>query len=325
MPLQYNQEWADATIEFRAAMAASKTALHDISSRRRALDAMLDGITAVSPPIPSDMVVKVHPFNSYDDTPLSVHQFALRSDFNGSPRPALFYIHGGGMIHGKASHAYPFLVKHIQECGVQVLIVDFRIAPEHPHPVPIEDCFAGLKWVQANSAKLNVDPARIALWGHSSGAGMAAALALMARDRGFEPKIAKQILISPMLDCRTAMAPVDKELEPFLVAADGNDILTGWSAYLGRDWVEEEVVDLPYASPSRAKSLQGLPDTYIHVGALDLFRDECAEYAVRLAKDGVNVDFHLYAGVPHVFMPVAPEVDVVKRAQANQLAAFKSF
>ena len=98
------------------------------------------------------------------------------------------------MIHGRAADTYPFLVHYFQECGVQVLVVEFRLAPEHPHPVPMEDCFAGLKWLQAHSTSLNIDPARIALWGHSSGAGMAAALALMARDRGLKPKIAKQIL-----------------------------------------------------------------------------------------------------------------------------------
>ena len=179
--------------------------------------------------------------------------------------------------------------------------------------------------MQAHATELNVDPARMAVWGHSSGAGMAAGLALMARDRGLEPKIAKQILMSPMLDSRTAMVPVDKEIEPFLVAWTWDDNLTGWSAYLGRDWIEQEVIDLPYASPSRARSLKGLPDTYIDVAGLDLFRDECMDYAARLAKDGVNVDFHLYSGVPHVFISVASGVDEVTRAKANQLAAFRGF
>ena len=85
------------------------------------------------------------------------------------------------------------------------------------------------------------------------------------------------------------------------------------------------VVDLAYASPSRARSLEGLPDTYIEVGGLDLFRVECVEYAARLAKSGVTADFHLYSGVPHLFDSLAPEVDVARRAKANQLAAFKSF
>lgn len=122
MPLKYNQDWADATTAFRAAMAASKPALHDISTRRQTLDAMLAGITATSPQIPSGMIVTVYPFKTYDNTLLSIHQFALKSDFNESPRPAIFYIHGGGMIHGKASDLYPFLVQHIQECNIQVLL-----------------------------------------------------------------------------------------------------------------------------------------------------------------------------------------------------------
>ncbi|KAH8806026.1 arylesterase/monooxygenase [Xylogone sp. PMI_703] len=325
MPLRYDEEWAEATPAFRAAMASSKPAVHDISSRREALDAMIAGINATMAPLPSHIGVDVHSFQSYDGTQLSIHQFALKSNSEKGPRPALFYIHGGGMIHGKASDISAFMAEHIQECGIQVLAVDFRIAPEHPHPTPLEDCFAGLKWVQEHAAALNVDPGRIAAWGHSSGAGMAAGLALMARDRGLEPKLAKQILISPMLDSRTATKPVDKEIEPFLVAWNWNDNLTGWSAYLGRDWVEDGVVDLVYASPSHAKTLKGLPDTYIDVAALDLFRDECVDYAAKLAKDGVYVEFHLYAGVPHVFMPVAPNTDVAKRAKANQLAAFRSF
>lgn len=239
MPLGYNQEWADATTVFRAAMSASKPALHDISARRQTLDSMLASIAAIGPPIPSSMIVKKYPFNSYDNTPLSIHQLAPKSHSDESLQPALFYIHGGGMIHGIATDTYPFLVHYVQECGVQVLVVEFRLAPEHPHPVPIEDCFAGLKWLQAHSTALNIDPARIALWGHSSGVGMAAALALMARDRGLEPKIAKQILMAPMLDCRTARMAVDKHIEPFLVAWSWEDNLTGWSAYLGRDWLEE--------------------------------------------------------------------------------------
>lgn len=145
----------------------------------------------------------------------------------------------------------------------------------------------------------------------------------MVRDRGLSPPPAKQMLLFPMLDDRNTIP--DPHIAP-LAAASGwsyNSNITAWSAYLGKDKVGGSDVS-PYAAPARAENLEGLPDAYIDVGQLDIFSDEAIMYARRLAKAGIEVEFHLYPGAVHFFVAPAPGADVSKRARANWIRVLKS-
>jgi acetyl esterase/lipase len=186
----------------------------------------------------------------------------------------------------------------------------------------VEDCYAGLTWLHANAQKFNVDPTRIAVKGESAGGGLAAGVALMARDKNLSPPLAKQILIYPMLDDRTKE---DAALVPF-ASWSYVDNVTGWTALLGANKAGKAEADVPiYCAPARAKSLKGLPSTYIDVGTLDIFRDEDIEYAQRLAKENIDVEFHLYPGLPHAFELTGAKTNATKRALENRMRAMMSF
>ncbi|WP_235987458.1 alpha/beta hydrolase [Halosaccharopolyspora lacisalsi] len=224
---------------------------------------------------------------------------------------AVVYLHGGGVIVGSIDDSAFRIAEYVRSTGVAVLAVEYRLAPEHPHPTPVEDCFAGLSWLVEHASELGADSARVAVMGESAGGGLAAGVALLARERGVA--LARQILVHPMLDDRTT-AP-DPELVPFGVwNYDMN--FTGWNALLG-DAVGTDAVP-PSAAPARASELSGLAPAYIEVGELDIFRDEDMEYARRLAAAGVSVEFHVHPGCPHAFDGAAPDADVVARAMADR-------
>ena len=212
--------------------------------------------------------------------------------------------------------------------------VNYRKAPEHPYPIPIEDMFAGLQWVQANAAKFNIDPARLAIMGESAGGGLAAGVALLAKDRKLSPPLARQIIIYPMID-DSNLTPLPA-LEPFATWNNVSNI-TGWTAYLGPKRVgcapgtksadgKEDLVPI-YAAPIRAtvEQLKGLPRTYMDVGELDLFKVEDMTYAMRMATADVPLEFHLYPGLPHAFEGLAPEIEASKVARANRWRVMQDF
>lgn len=195
-----------------------------------------------------------------------------------------------------------------------ILTVDYRVAPEHPHPTPVEDCYAALCWLAANAAELGVDPKRIAVMGESAGGGLAAAVSLMARDRcGPEP--AQQLLLYAMLDDRT-VGP-DPHLPREYLVFNFEDNRTGWGALLGSELHTDQVS--PYAAPARAADLSGLPEAYVEVGDLDILRDENIAFAQRLMAAGVPTELHVLPGVPHGFDMVAPDAAVSHRVMANRL------
>ncbi len=218
-------------------------------------------------------------------------------------RPALFHIHGGGFILGDAAMMTPLSQGRAKAFDCVVVSVDYRLAPETPYPGPVEDCYAGLKWMVEHAADLGIDPSRIAVGGESAGGGLAAATCLLARDRG-GPAIALQFLIYPMLDHRTA-TPADVHANhhagEFAWTHGANRY--GWTAMLGDI---DPAGPVPAAcSPARAATLAGLPPTFIGVGALDLFVDEDIDYAARLGRDGVSIELHVYPGAFHAFDVVA--------------------
>lgn len=231
------------------------------------------------------------------------------------PLGCIFHIHGGGYVGGKANELEFFLRPLAGTLGCVLVTVDYRLAPETVFPGAIEDCYAGLGWTFANAADLGVDPARIGVMGESAGGGLAASLALMARDRG-EYTLAFQHLTYPMIDDRTCARPPHPYAGEFIWHAANNRF--GWSALLGHEPGSDDVS--PYAAASRATDLAGLPRTYIMTGALDLFVDEDIDYARRLLAAGVPTEFHVYPGAFHGF-DIFPGAAVAARAQADRLAA----
>jgi acetyl esterase/lipase len=255
---------------------------------------------------------------SYDGATVGLRWFAPAGHDPSQPGAAAVHLHGGGMVAGSVEQVDNIIAGYAADSGVPLLAVDYRLAPEHPHPSPVEDCYAGLAWLTAHAGELGVDPGRIALLGESAGGGLAAATALLARDRGLA--VAKQILIYPMLDDRTTKP--DLALAPFAIWSY-DDNYTGWHALLGD---QAGTADVPAsAAPARTADFAGLPATYLEVGELDIFRDEDIEYARRLAAAGVSVELHVHPGCPHAFELIAPDSGVARRARADRLRALASY
>ena len=221
------------------------------------------------------------------------------------------------MVSGSLDLYEPFISSYVSAAGVPMLAVEYRLAPEHPHPAPVEDGYAGLRWLAGHAPSLGVDPARIAVMGDSAGGGIAAAMAVLARDRGLP--LARQILLYPMLDDRN-MTP-DPALAPFAVWSH-DDNYTGWSALLGEDFGTGRVTQA--AAPSRAQDLSGVAPAYVEVGDLDIFRDEDIEYARRIALAGVPVELHVHPGAPHAFDMIAPESGLARRAFADRVRVLQA-
>ncbi|ROO87259.1 acetyl esterase/lipase [Actinocorallia herbida] len=220
----------------------------------------------------------------------------LRPARETGPLPGIYHVHGGGMVMGTRHVGLAGFVGYVAEGLAVAVSVEYRLAPEHPDPAPVEDCYAGLRWFAGNAAALGADPERLMILGGSAGGGLAAGTALLARDRGF-PRLTHQVLICPMLDDRMT-TPSSRMLDGEGVW-DRDDNLFGWTALLG-DRRGTEAVSC-YAAPARAEDLSGLPRTYLDVGSVETFRDEAIDYALRLSQAGVNVDFHLWGGGYHGF------------------------
>ncbi|MCW2881223.1 MAG: alpha/beta hydrolase [Sphaerisporangium sp.] len=232
--------------------------------------------------------------------------------------PGIYWIHGGGMIIGDPEMDDLRMVEYVLQLGCVAVSVDYRLAPEHPHPAPVEDCYAGLVWTAKNAAELGIDPGRIAVGGGSAGGGLAAGTVLLARDRG-GPALAFQLLVCPMLDDRN-ITPSSQEFTEAVVWNRG-DNLFGWTALLGDAAGSDDVS--PYAAPARATDLSGLPPAYIDVGELEVFRDECADYAQRLVQAGVSTEFHLYPGAFHGFDGLIPGAEISRRAATERVVALR--
>jgi acetyl esterase/lipase len=288
----------------------------DVATRRAVLEAVFRyGDTAQ--PFPDDVMITDHELTTADGATIRIRWY-VRKDASGEPGPALLYMHGGGMIVGDIDMFDGLVSRYVSASGTPILSVDYRLAPEHPHPAPVEDVYAALVWLHEHAVELGVDPARIGVFGDSAGGGLAAAVSILARDRG-GPAIAKQILVMPMLDDRTVTP--DPQLAPFAVWT-WDDNRTGWEALLG---TAAGGPDAPaHAAPARVADPAGLPPAYIEVGQLDIFRDEDLTYALRLGKAGVPVEFHLHPGVPHEFDFIAFSSAAARRVIADRVRALAS-
>jgi acetyl esterase/lipase len=236
------------------------------------------------------------------------------------PLPCILHIHGGGFVLGNAAQMQGPHLALTASLGCAIVSVDYRLAPEAPFLGSVEDCYAALAWLNAHPDIVGVDVARIGVMGESGGGGLAAALALLVRDRG-DYRLAFQHLIYPMLDDRTSAAgapDINPYAGEFVWPHASNRF--GWRALLGAEPGGEDVS--PYASPARAKDLAGLPPTFISTGALDLFVDEDLEYGRRLIRAGVPLELHVYPGAFHAF-DFAPAADVSIRARRDSEASLK--
>jgi acetyl esterase/lipase len=241
----------------------------------------------------------------------NVPALLLKSGGGIGPLPCLYYVSIGGMIYSSTRYALDAfgILGWLAELEAVGLVVAPRVGPEDPYPAQVEDAYSGLAWLASHSEKLGVDANRILLVGVSAGGGVAAATALMARDRG-GPALTHQVLITPMLDDRS-MTPSSR-FEDVTHPRASNEF--GWRAILGDRSGGLDVS--PYAAPARAAELSGLPPTYLEAGSADTFRDEVIDYGARLAAAGVPLELHVWAGGMHGFDLHAPKAEVSKAALA---------
>lgn len=269
---------------------------------------MFTGVDLPPPPFPASEVWA--PVKDGPDVKLVV----INPPSQRKGRPAILHVHGGGMVVGTADTAGMNRQPQALEHDCVIVSVDYRLAPETPFPGPQEDNYAGLLWLVENAEELGVDPERIVVLGESAGGGLAASLALMARDRS-GPKLAGQVLIYPMLDWRTG-GPDDRwkngHTGEFIWTHDKNQF--GWNALRGDYAPVDERKG--WFSPALADDLAGLPPTYMITGALDLFLDEDLDFARRLIDAGVQCELHVYPGAIHAFEMV-PDTMLQMQAAAD--------
>ncbi len=212
----------------------------------------------------------------------------------GTAVPAVLYIHGGGFFLGSIDTEHGGSARLAQDLGVVVVSVEYRLAPEHPFPAGLEDCYAALVWLHQQADALGVDPARVAVNGGSAGGGLAAGLALLARDRG-GPAICFQYLGIPELDDRLDTPSMQQFLDTPMWSRPQAE--KSWEWYLGHAHGSDDVS--PYAAPARATDLAGLPSAYISTMEFDPLRDEGIRYALALMAAGVSVELHSFPGTFH--------------------------
>jgi acetyl esterase/lipase len=229
------------------------------------------------------------------------------------PLPCVYWIHGGGLVLGTNVGDDARFDSWCQRLDCVGVSVEYRLAPETPYPGPLDDCYAGLAWVHAHAAELGIDATRIGIGGASAGGGLAAGLALLARDRG-ELAVAFQLLVYPMIDDRQ-LTRSSHWVDPIWPPSANT---YGWTAYLGEAKGGHHVP--VYAAAARATDLAGLPTTLIAVGAIDGFSDEDIDYAVRLRHAGVPVELHVYPGAPHGYDSLAAESTIARRSVADMEA-----
>jgi acetyl esterase/lipase len=230
------------------------------------------------------------------------------------PRPVIYHTHGGGMVLGSTRTGLFRMMDLAEEIGAVVVSVEYRLAPEHPHPAPIEDVYAGYVWTAEHAAELGADPERIIIGGGSAGGGLTAALALLARDRKARQPFG-QMLLCPMLDDRND-SPSARQMAGLGVwDRAANEF--GWSSLLGEAHGGPDVSE--YAAPARAEDLSGLPPAFIDVGSAETFRDEAVAYASRIWQAGGVAELHVWPGGFHGFEGMAPQAALSRSARAARL------
>ena len=236
---------------------------------------------------------------------------------SGRPLPAIAYFHGGGFVFGDAGTDVRVPSALAADLGAIVVSVNYRLAPEHPFPTPFDDCFTAVNWL-AGDNDLGTDSSGIVVAGISAGAGMAAAVALKARETG-SAAIRFQALDSPVLDDRLHTTSATEFTDSPLW--NRQNAIDSWRHYLGTD--ADRARTSEYAAPARAQDLSGLPPAYIAVSSFDPLRDEGICYAQRLTQAGVYTELQLYPGTFHGSSGVFPQTAISRRINADFTAAIR--
>lgn len=307
-----------------------KPALGDVYRRRTAINGYMSAFfQAISPSL--DVSSQDFSTTGPDGQPISLRWYRPKDQNRSSATlsSAFVYLHGGGLIAGSVEAFDPILRGYVSMSSVPVLAVGYHPAPEGTAPGFAEGTLAAIQWLHkhASDPEVMIDPARIGVMGDSGGGGIAAAAAVLARDRGLQPPLAKQILLYPMLDDRTVT--LDKHLEPFTMW-NQEDNVTAWSAALGTDPAGLAEIHStgtavsPYAAAARVETPTGLPPLYMDVGELDMYANEDIQYAERLRKSGISVELHVFPGCPHAFDGMLPSGNWTRTANAFRVRAMRS-
>jgi acetyl esterase/lipase len=247
------------------------------------------------------------------DVPLRIY----RPDTPSGPA-GVYDVHGGGFILGDLEIVHAGNARIARETGAVVVSVDYRLAPEHPYPAGLEDCYTGLAWFAEHADEFGVDPDRIAIHGISAGGGLCAGLALLARDRG-GPAIAFQYLGVPEVDDRLVTASMTAFTDTPMWSRPRAVI--SWDSYLGAGVPGTESVPI-YAAPARATDLAGLPPAYVSTMEFDPLRDEGLAYALALQAAGVQVELHMFPGTFHGSAMVE-HAAVTQREKAEEIVVLR--
>ncbi len=281
-------------IAFLEAFPTLDVSAENLPAIREARNAAL----AQLPPLPASVLVEEVYVPAAQGAPDVRVKLYRRKEGAGGPRPAILHLHGGGYVMGNPEFMGPICALWADVFDAVVVAPAYRLAPETHYPGNIEDAYSVLAWAWQQAGALGIDTGRMAVAGESAGGGLAAALALLVRDRA-DYRFCHQQLIFPMLDDRTA---IRTDLSPVFGEFVWNNRSNhfGWTSLLGQPPGSPNVS--PYAAAARAESLAGLPPAFISTGALDLFTEENLDYARRLMAEGVPVELHVYPGAPHAFM-----------------------
>ena len=299
-----------------AVLPGGFNAIPDIVARRSAADQMLAAMPLPDNPnvVQEDRAVPGP--TGAPEISVRIYRPAASTDTDTASAilPGVYYIHGGGMVLGDVAGEDAAARRICEEVGAVVVSVEYRLAPEHPYPAPVEDCYAGLVWMAANAADLGVDAGRIAVYGASAGGGLTLAVVLLARDRS-GPAIRFQMPIYPMIDDRNVTASSHEITDIGIWDRAGNVEAWGW--YLGGNPADS------YAAPTRMDDLTGLPPAFIDVGTVDLFRDEDITFAMRLMAAGVPTELHVSPGAYHASELFAPDAALSHRIWDRRIQALR--
>ncbi|WP_026691928.1 alpha/beta hydrolase [Peribacillus kribbensis] len=299
-------------------LLANLEMFQDFDLRPELLQAMREGAAQIRQPAALDESLSItdEVITGPDGNGLPLRIY--RNRFSTETQPVLLWIHGGGYILGSIDDNDDLCMAFVKGADCVVVSVDYRLAPEHPYPAPLEDCYSALTWIADHSDSLNIDPNRIGVAGASAGGGLTAALTLLARDRQY-PSICFQMPLYPMIDDRNNTPSANEITEGLVWNQKTNE--AGWRMYLGDLYGTDDIPS--YAAPARAEDYSDLPYTYTCVGQLDPFRSETLTYISRLAEAGVDVEFHLYPGAYHGFEGLNPDAEISVRAVTEYIQAVK--
>ncbi|MEO1485026.1 MAG: alpha/beta hydrolase [Bacteroidota bacterium] len=240
----------------------------------------------------------------------------MKIPFLSKPLPAMLFMHWGGFVLGDLRTEHARCLRLCREVEMVIVSVDYRLAPENPYPAGLDDCYAALKWMYENYSHLNIDRNKIAVGGTSAGGGLAAGLAIRARDRK-GPPISMQYLGFPVLDCKSNTYSAVTYTDTPNWTAEANKQM--WEYYLPRN-----IVVTSEASPSIETNLKGLPRTYIWTAEFDPLRDEAISYGHKLLQAGVPTELHSFSDAIHGFDSSHIRKGIVERAHRNQVEMLKA-